>query len=91
MPEVAGGAALLVDPYNVAEMAQGIITLDTNAELRAELSAKGLVRAQLFTPEKHEVRVAEMYARILKKDGKATDVQPISTKPSVRADLDPVA
>jgi glycosyltransferase involved in cell wall biosynthesis len=90
MPEVAGDAALLVDPYNVAEIAQGIIALDTNAELRAELSAKGLVRAQYFTPEKHEARVAEMYARILNKGGKATNVQPVSTEP-VRTDLDSAA
>lgn len=91
MPEVAGDAALLVDPYNVAEIAQGIIALDTNAELRAELSAKGLVRAQLFTPEKHEARLAEMYARILNKGGKAAAPAPIAAEPPVRADLDSAA
>ncbi|HTJ63327.1 MAG TPA: glycosyltransferase family 1 protein [Alphaproteobacteria bacterium] len=70
MPEVAGDAALLVDPYNVAEIAEGIRALDSNAELRDQLSARGSVRAQLYTPEKHAERLNEMYSRILDKRGK---------------------
>ncbi|HEX2556676.1 MAG TPA: glycosyltransferase family 1 protein, partial [Microvirga sp.] len=37
-PEVAGDAGLLVDPYDVAAIAEGIRTLDANPELCADLA-----------------------------------------------------
>lgn len=49
MPEVAGDAALLVDPRNIKEITKGIHKLLDNESLRAELSAKGLVRAKKFS------------------------------------------
>jgi glycosyltransferase involved in cell wall biosynthesis len=45
MREVAGGAALLVDPENVAEIADALLCLNADADLRAHLRAQGLKRA----------------------------------------------
>lgn len=49
LPEVAGDAALLVDPLSVEAIASGIARLCNDSELRQTLSAKGLIRAQEFT------------------------------------------
>ena len=49
MPEVAGEAALLVDPYNTDSITSAMIKLNSNNELRAELSEKGLIHSQKFS------------------------------------------
>ena len=49
MPEVAGDAALLVDPYNVDSIKQGIIKLAMDKELRQELIDKGCKRMEMFS------------------------------------------
>jgi glycosyltransferase involved in cell wall biosynthesis len=65
LPEIAGDAALLVDPYDVDEMAAGIRKLDQDADLRQALIVKGRERARLFSPECYEERVASLYRRLL--------------------------
>ena len=52
MPEVAGDAALLVDPYNVDEMAHAMYEVVTNKGLRQELTRRGLERAKQFSWKK---------------------------------------
>ena len=49
MPEVAGDAALLSDPFSVNSIAQNMIVIASDIELRKNLIAKGLERAQKFT------------------------------------------
>ena len=49
--EVAGDAALLVDPRDVAAMASAIGALDRDGALRSRLAAAGLRRASLFSAE----------------------------------------
>ena len=44
-PEVAGDAALLVDPEDADEIAEAMIRLHTDATLRAQLAARGRTRA----------------------------------------------
>jgi glycosyltransferase involved in cell wall biosynthesis len=61
MPEVAGGAALLADPYRTGEMAEKMRTLLAEAGLREELRAKGLERARSFTWEKAARATLEVY------------------------------
>ena len=51
LPEVTDGAALAVDPTNVAAMARAMVRIHRNQELRAALRAKGLRRAAALTPE----------------------------------------
>lgn len=65
IPEVAGDAALLVDPYDVPAMAEAIRALDSNAELRATLVERGLRRAREFSPERYRQRLEDLYARLL--------------------------
>ncbi|MGH7499592.1 MAG: glycosyltransferase family 4 protein [Gemmatimonadales bacterium] len=47
-PEVAGGAAVLVDPADPAAIAAGLCRVLDDRALRAELIAKGLVRGPQF-------------------------------------------
>jgi glycosyltransferase involved in cell wall biosynthesis len=49
MPEVAGDAALLVDPLSPGDMASAIQSLAGDGELRRELSLKGRARAAGFS------------------------------------------
>jgi glycosyltransferase involved in cell wall biosynthesis len=49
LPEVAGDAALLVDPNDVAALGDAIARLAEDAHLRAELAAKGLARAARYS------------------------------------------
>jgi glycosyltransferase involved in cell wall biosynthesis len=56
LPEVAGAlssrseaAALLVDPEDTSAIAQGLVRLTGDAELRADLRARGIARAAQFT------------------------------------------
>jgi glycosyltransferase involved in cell wall biosynthesis len=48
LPEVAGDAALLVDPYDVDAIASGIERLLTDEDLRTRLRVAGLKRAAMF-------------------------------------------
>jgi exopolysaccharide biosynthesis WecB/TagA/CpsF family protein len=49
LPEVAGDAALLVDPLDKTGIARGIHLLLTQTALRAALRERGLAQAQAFT------------------------------------------
>jgi glycosyltransferase involved in cell wall biosynthesis len=49
LPEVAGNAAVYVDPLDPASIAQGIIQM-RDSEVAADLSAKGHERLVLFDP-----------------------------------------
>ena len=48
MPEVAGEAALMVDPYNIEDIKNAMITIENDPKLRADLSEKGLIHSQKF-------------------------------------------
>jgi glycosyltransferase involved in cell wall biosynthesis len=52
LPEVAGSAALLVDPYHTESIAQGIKQIVENTLLKKSLIEKGLLRAQDFSWDK---------------------------------------
>ncbi|WP_342237085.1 glycosyltransferase family 4 protein [Inquilinus sp. OTU3971] len=65
LPEVAGDAALLVDPYDTHALADAIRELDGNAELRGDLAQRGARQAALYSPERYRARLGEMYRRLL--------------------------
>lgn len=48
LPEVVGNAGVMVDPYDVDAIADGLLRLVEDSALRAELSQKGLERAKQF-------------------------------------------
>ena len=52
MPEVAGDAALLVDPYSIAEITEGLNTLALDEAARRQMITRGSERVRLFDWEK---------------------------------------
>ena len=52
LPEVAGDAAYLGEPYNLDQIADGMLKLATDASLRETLIHKGYKRAQNFSWER---------------------------------------
>jgi glycosyltransferase involved in cell wall biosynthesis len=65
LPEVVGDAALLVDPTDVAQIAHGLERLLSDRPLRAELTARGRMRARSFSWERSVRAIHEGYMRIL--------------------------
>jgi len=63
IPEVAGDAALLVDPYDVAGIAEGLRRLDDDEDLRTAQSARGLVHASQFSSERYQQALEALYRR----------------------------
>jgi glycosyltransferase involved in cell wall biosynthesis len=49
LPEVTGGAALLIDPNDERALANALIEIVSNEGLRAELREKGIAQAKKFT------------------------------------------
>lgn len=52
LPEVAGDAAILVDPLDVEAMAQAMLDLSRDDDLRARLIAAGHANVQRFSWDK---------------------------------------
>jgi glycosyltransferase involved in cell wall biosynthesis len=63
--EVAGNAALLVDPYSTERIASALIWLLTDEELRAKLIAEGFKQASRFTWESAAAQLHALYYRLL--------------------------
>ena len=64
LPEVAGEAALLVNPYEPAAIADGIHSVLTDESIRRDLRQKGLARAGQFSWEASAQRVLEIYRQV---------------------------
>jgi glycosyltransferase involved in cell wall biosynthesis len=64
LPEVAGDAAVLVDPYDPEAIADGMHRVLTDESLRRELRHKGLARARQFSWEESARRVREIYGAV---------------------------
>jgi len=64
LPEIAGDAALYVNPYDVDDIARAIKTISADDGLRKELSRRGRVQAQQFSVARYRERVAALYERI---------------------------
>lgn len=64
IPEVAGDAALLVDPTHRTAMVEALHTLVTRAEVRAALRHKGLVQARLFNWDTTAQKTLALYTSL---------------------------
>jgi glycosyltransferase involved in cell wall biosynthesis len=64
LPEVAGDAAVLVDPYEPTAIADGIYRVLTDEALRRNLRQRGLDRARQFSWEASVRRVRAIYDHI---------------------------
>jgi glycosyltransferase involved in cell wall biosynthesis len=65
LPEVAGDAALLVNPYREAEIAAAMQTLIQDDGARSQLQIAGLARANQFSWQKTGQATAELLSRYL--------------------------
>lgn len=65
LPEVAGDAALLVDPYDLDSLIDSIRRLLDDQSLRKSLVAKGLERVKHFTWDESARQLRAIYARLL--------------------------
>ena len=61
LPEVVGDAGLMIDPFCVEDLAESIIRIVEDCELRVKLSERGIARAREFTWE----RTADSTLRVL--------------------------
>jgi glycosyltransferase involved in cell wall biosynthesis len=64
LPEIAGDAAFLVNPYDVRDICGAIARLLTDDRLRSEFVAKGKVRARIFSWEKTARKTMNLYRRV---------------------------
>jgi len=65
LPEVAGDAAILVDPENTEALGQALRDLTLQADLRRDLSHRGVARARLFTWDKAVRETWDVYREVL--------------------------
>ena len=61
LPELAGEAGLLVDPYDVGALIEAMRRIDADEALRRTMSARGVEQAQLFSRERYEERLTQLY------------------------------
>jgi len=66
MPEVAGDAALLVNPESVTEIRDAILKIIEDESLRNDLIDKGLKNVKRFSPEFIGQQFANLYEKMLK-------------------------
>ncbi len=66
LPEIAGDAAILIDPHDSTSIANGIAQAITDTALREKLRARGLERAQMYSWERSVTRVREIYDEVLR-------------------------
>lgn len=65
LAEVAGDAAILIDPYRVEAIAGAMRRVLSDPDLAAELHLKGLARAQEFSWERTARETVAVYERVL--------------------------
>ena len=64
IPEVLGGAGLLLDPRDVSAWREAIIRLVNDEALRADLRARGLARAATFTWQRTARLTLDVYREV---------------------------
>lgn len=64
LPEVAGDAAILVDPADTGAIADAMLRLARESGLRADVSAKGRERGRTFTWQKASEQTCEVYRQL---------------------------
>jgi glycosyltransferase involved in cell wall biosynthesis len=65
MPEVAGGAALLVDPFNPEAIANGILKILEDDQNRFQMIAMGIKRAKNFSWQNNADQTLRIYNNVL--------------------------
>ncbi|BAY31815.1 group 1 glycosyl transferase [Nostoc carneum NIES-2107] len=65
LPEVAGDAAILINPYSTEEITAAMQAVANDSSLRSHLSTQGIARANQFSWEKTGQATAEVLSRYL--------------------------
>jgi glycosyltransferase involved in cell wall biosynthesis len=65
LPEVAGDAAVLINPEDAEELADAIIQVLDDDSLQADLRARGLERAKQFTWQRAAQQTLAVYREIV--------------------------
>ena len=65
LPEVAGDAAILINPYNTGEITEAMQAIATDLGLRSRLSSQGIIHSQQFSWEKTGKATVEVLSRYL--------------------------
>ncbi|NBN63983.1 glycosyltransferase [Microvirga tunisiensis] len=63
--EVAGDAAVTVDPISVESIRDGLRRLDADDDLRRELRQRGLAQARKFSADAYRERLSSLYRKVL--------------------------
>ncbi|MGE5358990.1 MAG: glycosyltransferase family 4 protein [Bacteroidales bacterium] len=69
LPEVVGDAALLVDPYDAASIADGMRQVLTDCSLAARLSARGREQASKYSWQLSIEQVHQIYCEVMQASG----------------------
>lgn len=67
MPEIADGAAVLVDPNNIEEIVNAICEILQNPQLKERLVSNGFERVRAFSWEKSAMETIEIYHSVWKR------------------------
>jgi glycosyltransferase involved in cell wall biosynthesis len=65
LPEVVGDAAILVDPNDIDGLTVAMWRVLTDGDLRANLIAKGLKRASLFSWQRAAQETLDVYRQLV--------------------------
>jgi glycosyltransferase involved in cell wall biosynthesis len=65
LPEIAGDAAVLVDPLDIDAITNAIKQLGSDSDLRQELQRRGEQQARRFSPEIYRERIGAVYQKVL--------------------------
>lgn len=91
LPEVAGDAALLVDPTDTKALAFALQRLVKDSSLREDLSRRGLQRSGLFTWRQSAEKTLTVYGRVARADTFNNDRDVLGNRsrnqPKVEGDL----
>jgi len=74
MPEVAGEAACIVDPYDVEDIRSGFERIISDAEYRNKLVEAGFINIERFRPVDIAAQYAELYKKLYRESKKLKDV-----------------
>ena len=68
LPEIAGNAAILADPYSTRSIAEALRRLAEDDGLCRQLAAAGSAQAELFNIARYEERLQSMYDGVINKN-----------------------
>ena len=79
LPEVAGDAGVFFDPFSLKDMADTIVSVATNLQLRANLRQKGFKNLERFSWKRTAAQTVAVYDDILKNKQESIRVASILT------------